>query len=429
MKRLVLLAAGLGASAVFANSVNVQTYTPATNTSYNTTEDALLSDGQKGDKGKIKPVIGIHYNFVDDPLVETNEDITKEYRKLVTHINTLNIQAGTYFLDRLYIGLDAPAHMVATDNNEENFALGDATLRAKVRINDPRSSLGIALIPELYLPSGDKNYNVSNDSTGGGLKLAVENKFKYFSAAVNVGYQNFSNSRFKNLDYRNRIPISLGINIPLSEKNALLIDAGGSLILPLNDSQNPGEANLSLQRKLNANTYANIGGGVGKVEGAGSVDYRIFAGIKILPFAHRKAPVVVQQIKVVKAAPKRKKVVFTPKRIILNEEIKFLHNSDILTKSGRELLDEVATTLKQNRKSYKKIIIEGHTNRIGTKAYNIKLSIARASAVKEYITSRGLSKKIFDVKGYGESIPKELKNISKKAKLNANRRVEFKVVQ
>jgi outer membrane protein OmpA-like peptidoglycan-associated protein len=74
-------------------------------------------------------------------------------------------------------------------------------------------------------------------------------------------------------------------------------------------------------------------------------------------------------------------------------------------------------------------VIEGHTNEIGSHQYNLVLSRKRANSVKEYLVSRGIEAGLLAPVGYGKSRPKSAgKELSKMAKLEIDRRVEFKVV-
>jgi OOP family OmpA-OmpF porin len=75
-----------------------------------------------------------------------------------------------------------------------------------------------------------------------------------------------------------------------------------------------------------------------------------------------------------------------------------------------------------------KIKIEGHTDSIGTKKYNQKLSVERAEAVKNYLVSKGASKHTnISTVGYGESKPVAL---NKTAKGRAeNRRAEITIFE
>jgi len=67
--------------------------------------------------------------------------------------------------------------------------------------------------------------------------------------------------------------------------------------------------------------------------------------------------------------------------------------------------------------------MEGHTDNVGSNAYNLKLSQRRADAVKAYIVSKGGDGSRVDTKGYGESQPiADNKTAEGRAQ---NRRVQF----
>ena len=67
------------------------------------------------------------------------------------------------------------------------------------------------------------------------------------------------------------------------------------------------------------------------------------------------------------------------------------------------LLDEVVEILKKHE--YIKLEIQGHTDSIGSEAYNLKLSQRRADVVRDYLVSHGISPDRLVTKGYGESDP------------------------
>ncbi|ODV09466.1 MAG: hypothetical protein ABT20_10855 [Rubrivivax sp. SCN 70-15] len=72
------------------------------------------------------------------------------------------------------------------------------------------------------------------------------------------------------------------------------------------------------------------------------------------------------------------------------------------------------------------IIAVGHTDSIGTPAYNQKLSVRRADAVKEYLVTKGIEKNRIYTEGKGEAQPiASNKTAEGRAK---NRRVEIEVV-
>jgi OOP family OmpA-OmpF porin len=115
---------------------------------------------------------------------------------------------------------------------------------------------------------------------------------------------------------------------------------------------------------------------------------------------YQDAPIVVVAAPVeapVKPAPERLRVSF-------NADVLFGFDRAGVTPSGKRALDKFATEL--SGVEYDHVTIEGHTDRIGAQAYNEKLSLQRADAVKTYLVSRGAipANKITTV-GKGSSQP------------------------
>jgi OOP family OmpA-OmpF porin len=69
----------------------------------------------------------------------------------------------------------------------------------------------------------------------------------------------------------------------------------------------------------------------------------------------------------------------------------------------RPVLDEAAQILADNPSV--RVTIEGHTDSIGSDAYNQRLSERRASAVRRYLVSKGVAEDRLDVVGKGETEP------------------------
>lgn len=78
-------------------------------------------------------------------------------------------------------------------------------------------------------------------------------------------------------------------------------------------------------------------------------------------------------------------------------------------------------------KSDVKIRIEGYTDNVSDKNYNVKLSADRANAVSKYLANNGIDKSRITTKGFGEENP-VAPNTSDENRAR-NRRVEMKVVQ
>ena len=73
-----------------------------------------------------------------------------------------------------------------------------------------------------------------------------------------------------------------------------------------------------------------------------------------------------------------------------------------------------------------KVIITGHTDNVGKPDYNLKLSLQRAEAVRDYLISLGADPQKFQVSGAGETKP-IADNSTEDGRAN-NRRVEVEVI-
>lgn len=105
-------------------------------------------------------------------------------------------------------------------------------------------------------------------------------------------------------------------------------------------------------------------------------------------------------------------------------EITFAFGSANLSPEFRTTLDKVGSTLTQYEKTYVDVL--GHTDSVGSDAFNQTLSEQRASSVADYLAGRGVQRARLATKGYGESQPKA-SNTSEEGRTQ-NRRVEIRLV-
>ena len=102
----------------------------------------------------------------------------------------------------------------------------------------------------------------------------------------------------------------------------------------------------------------------------------------------------------------------------------FDFNKSALKAEGRAKLDDLVGKVKGI--SLEVIIAVGHTDSVGSDAYNQKLSVKRAEAVKAYLVTKGIEKNRVYTEGKGEKQPvADNKTSEGRAK---NRRVEIEVV-
>ncbi|MEY3379865.1 MAG: hypothetical protein RL468_463 [Pseudomonadota bacterium] len=96
----------------------------------------------------------------------------------------------------------------------------------------------------------------------------------------------------------------------------------------------------------------------------------------------------------------------------------------VLKADGKAKLDDLVQKVKSI--NLEVIIAVGHTDWIGSDAYNQKLSVRRAEAVKAYLISKGIDKNRIYTEGKGEKQP-VADNRTKEGRAK-NRRVEVEVV-
>lgn len=83
--------------------------------------------------------------------------------------------------------------------------------------------------------------------------------------------------------------------------------------------------------------------------------------------------------------------------------VRFATGSARLEPRSQADLDRVARSLRQN--PYVVIGIAGHADSTGSSAFNKRLSMARAGAVRDYLIGKGVSPSRLEVRGYGSRRP------------------------
>lgn len=111
--------------------------------------------------------------------------------------------------------------------------------------------------------------------------------------------------------------------------------------------------------------------------------------------------------------------------VLILRGVNFEFNKDRLTLNAKTILDQVADALKARPDI--KVEIAGHTDGIGTVAYNLRLSDRRAKSVKRYLVEKGIAGDRMSTVGYGKSRP-IADNATDEGRA-LNRRVELKVTE
>jgi OmpA-OmpF porin, OOP family len=115
--------------------------------------------------------------------------------------------------------------------------------------------------------------------------------------------------------------------------------------------------------------------------------------------------------------------------VTVEAEKLFGFDKAVISNNGKAALDETAAKITSNPK-ISLVIVTGHTDMLGSDAYNQKLSERRAKQVGEYLVSKGVDASKIQTTGRGEAVPvvecKGIKN--RKALIEClapNRRVDI----
>jgi outer membrane protein OmpA-like peptidoglycan-associated protein len=127
-------------------------------------------------------------------------------------------------------------------------------------------------------------------------------------------------------------------------------------------------------------------------------------------------------------------VVVTKTEVRIRDQIFFRFNSATILPKSFQILNEVAKTLRAFP-NIREVEIQGHTDDVGGRRFNLRLSQKRAEAVRRYLVRKGVSPKRLVARGYGEERPLRLvdRRRMSKAELREaralNRRVQFVIVR
>ena len=102
----------------------------------------------------------------------------------------------------------------------------------------------------------------------------------------------------------------------------------------------------------------------------------------------------------------------------IGDRVVFEIDQSSLTEAGRVVLDGQADWLLENG-DYS-ILVEGHADEQGTRAYNLALGARRANAVREYLSARGVAGSRIQTVSFGKERPIEL--CSRESCYSVNRR-------
>jgi outer membrane protein OmpA-like peptidoglycan-associated protein len=96
----------------------------------------------------------------------------------------------------------------------------------------------------------------------------------------------------------------------------------------------------------------------------------------------------------------------TPRGVVVtSRNVLFAFDSDALTPQARREIERMAFVLNHPQAAARRITLEGHTDAIGTEAYNLDLSRRRAEGVAQELVARGVQRDRLTAEGFGKQRP------------------------
>jgi outer membrane protein OmpA-like peptidoglycan-associated protein len=96
----------------------------------------------------------------------------------------------------------------------------------------------------------------------------------------------------------------------------------------------------------------------------------------------------------------------TPRGVVITfRNVLFAFDSSDLTPQARREIERMAYVLNHPQAATRRVTLEGHTDAIGTEAYNLDLSRRRAEAVAQELVARGVQRDRLATEGFGKQRP------------------------
>ena len=156
------------------------------------------------------------------------------------------------------------------------------------------------------------------------------------------------------------------------------------------------------------------------------------AGVKAVPAPAPAAPArpaapAAPTAPAAPAAPARPAPASVRQAVVIQADALFDFDKSVLRPDGRKSIDDALA--KMGGVDLEMVIATGHTDSIGSDAYNQKLSERRAAAVKDYLVSKGIPASKITTIGKGESQPVATNKTAEGRQKNRRVDIEFKGVR
>jgi outer membrane protein OmpA-like peptidoglycan-associated protein len=359
-----------------------------------------------------------------------------------------DFSVGLGLLPNLDVGLSFPQLLhqeVRSDGYRGQFQRNGQTeirANAKYRLFGDRDG-GMAVVGSTNINRVENNpYVGSSTQPTANLELVADTTIKNLALALNLGYR-FRQPGEKTDQESPIDPVgdqyigSVAASYHFTSLDTKLIfEIFGSL--PVNsETENSrrlassAEALLGLKHDFTTHLAGHMGIGREITHGRSSPDFRVYAGLGYVmgpTFGEKKPAKVVAQKPSPTPAPPQSVFDVAPKpkeKFVIHDVLFEFDSADILVGSSEETLRKLVEHINK-KPTFNKLIIEGHTDSIGSDNYNLKLSQKRSQTIKRILVEKmGVDPNKVMAVGRGERAP--IADNGNYQGRQLNRRVEFTI--
>lgn len=388
--------------------------------------------------------LGLFFNYAVNTLPYFDQTAAQNRTNFNDTVLGADLNAGIGLTRNWDFGVSLP-QVVNQTVKDQNGARGEfqQTGQTETRINSKYrlfgdDSGGVALIGSLGFNMIQNNPWVGQ---GGGpivdLEAAADTTWGRLAYGLNAGYRirnpgtQIANSQVAPL--KDQLIASGAVSYYFPQWNTKLISEiyGSYPSTSTNSNSDRSLSSLELlggvKHDLTENLALHVGATAGLWRGVASPDWRVYTGLNYTfgplwgknDLSDPPIPPERQMVQIIPREPAPQ----PPVERYRTQNILFAFDSDKMLGNFAAVLAELAQHL---RAGFRELVVEGHTDSIGSSAYNSKLSLRRANSIKYYLISKyGLDPRKIRAIGYGEKRP--IADNGNYQGRQQNRRVEFEI--
>ncbi len=444
--RFLVLMAGLSSHTTYANVVgaDTQNFNPITNGldfvtvhSSETLKPGLLN-------------LGFFLNYAVNSLPNYENTTTQSRTNFRDSLVSADLNFGYGIMDNWDLGFSVPylvnqnvdSDLTTFRGEYAQTGLTEFRANTKYRVTGDDSG-GVALIASVNLNQIEDNpFTGINPGPTMNFEVAADSTYNKINYGANVGYrirnpgQQVAALQGVVEPMKNQLIASAAVSYLLEEYDTKLIAEifGGFPTEKSDFSSDRDQSSFELlggiKTDLSQDLAFHLGAGTEIMHGTSSPDWRLYTGINWVfgpLFSEGPKEVIVrvqENIEITEEDPFAQKP--QSNESFIARDVLFKFNSERIDGAFRESLNRMADYL-MRPPGFKTLVIVGHTDSIGSDAYNMDLSQRRANSVRSVLIEFGVPAAKISARGMGERQPvADNGNFQGRA---LNRRVEFQLAR